>query len=262
MPPTARTRLEADRAARRTAERRKRALAVSAAVMIVLAVAATIGIVVGRHNSAAEEADWASAAKNDLRLPGAQMGTGIRYGRNAVAPVLLVYEDFRCPICREVETALGPTIRRLADEGTIRVEYRIASFLDGKLGGNGSKYAANAAGCAQEAGAFRPYHDVLYTHQPDERTDGFGSRTRLLELASQVDGLRSEAFDRCVRDLAFAPWVQASQAEFAKAQVAGRRVTGTPTLALAGRPIDVLTDRGPVTPEAFAAQITALTAAP
>lgn len=258
MPPSARTRLEADRAARRAAERRKRTLVISAAVIVVLALAATIGIVVGRHKSAADDADWASVAGNDLRLPSAQMGTGIRYGRNAVAPILVVYEDFRCPICREVESALGPTIQRLADEGTIRVEYRIASFLDGKLGGNGSKYAANAAGCAQDAGAFKAYHDVLYAHQPDERSDDFGNRTRLLELASQVDGLRTEAFDRCVRDLAFAPWVQASQAEFAKAQVGGRRVTGTPTLALDGRPVEVLTDRGPIAPETFAAQLKAL----
>lgn len=257
-----RERVRAEQARWRAAEKRKRTLVIAVTVGAVLAVAATLGILVGRHTSAADNADWSSAAGRELRLPAGQMGIPVRYGANPEAPVLTLYEDFRCPLCRQVETALGPTIRQLADAGTIRVEFHIASFLDEGLGGTGSRYAANAAGCAQDAGKFTAYHDVLFAHQPPESDDGFGRPSRLLDLANQVDGLRSPAFDQCVRDLAFAPWVEAAQADFDTARVAGRKVTGTPTVSLNDKPVTVLTRTGPVSPEAFTAQVDAILSTP
>ncbi|MCF2530429.1 DsbA family protein [Yinghuangia soli] len=251
----ARERMQAERARQQAADKRKRALIIGGSVVAVLAVAATIGIVVGNSKSDKNETSWATVADKPLKLPANMTSTVVPYGSNPNAPVVTVYEDFRCPICEQVETKLGGTLTQLADAGTIRIEYHIASFLDKNLGGNGSKYAAAAAGCAQDAGKFKAYHDVLYANQPDESSDKFGKRSYLLDLASKVDGLRSATFDQCVNDLTYAPWVKASQEEFNNAKVGNDKVTGTPTIALNNQKLKYTEGNQIMSPEAFKAQI-------
>lgn len=252
---TARERMQAERARRQAAEKRKRALIIGGSVVAVLAVAATIGIVVGTSESDKNESSWAKVADQPLRQPANTTGTVISYGSNPNAPVMTIYEDFRCPICEQVEATLGPTIQQMADAGQIRLDFHIASFLDRNLGGNGSKYAANAAACAQDAGKFKPYHDVLYANQPPESSDRFGSKSYLLELADQVEGLRSPAFDQCVNDLAYAPWVKASQEDFNNAKVGDSEVTGTPTIAMNNQKLAYTEGNRIMSPEAFRAQV-------
>ncbi|MBC3841974.1 thioredoxin domain-containing protein [Streptacidiphilus sp. 4-A2] len=72
----------------------------------------------------------------------------IVYGNPNAKNTLQVYEDFRCPICDELEKSAGPAIQALADKGTYKIEYHLATFLDGNLGGNGSAVALNAAAAA------------------------------------------------------------------------------------------------------------------
>ncbi|MEU8134498.1 DsbA family protein [Streptodolium elevatio] len=252
---TARERMQAERARQQQADKRKRALIIGGSVVAVLAVAAGIGIIVGNNKSDKNESNWASVADQPLKQPAGVTGTVVPYGSNPNAPVLTIYEDFRCPICEQVETKLGATIQQLADAGTIRLEFHIASFLDRNLGGNGSKYAANAAACAQDAGKFKAYHDVLYANQPDESSDKFGKNSYLLDLASKVDGLRSPAFDQCVNDLAYAPWVKQSQEDFNNAKVGTEQVTGTPTLAMNNQKLKYTEGNAIMSPEAFKAQI-------
>ncbi|MFE3578353.1 thioredoxin domain-containing protein [Streptomyces vinaceus] len=72
----------------------------------------------------------------------------VPYGKADARNVLSVWLDPRCPYCAGVETGLGQTFREEADAGTFRVEYHFATFLDGALGGKGSKRALNALGAA------------------------------------------------------------------------------------------------------------------
>lgn len=252
---TARERMQAERARTQATEKRKRALIIGGSVVAVLAVAATVGILVGNSQSDKNETSWATVADRPLKLPAGMTSTVVPYGSNPNAPVMTVYEDFRCPICEQVESTLGPTMQQMADAGQIRLEFHIASFLDRNLGGNGSKYAANAAGCAQDAGKFKPYHDVLYANQPDESSDKFGKNSNLLDLAGKVEGLRSPAFDQCVNDLAYAPWVKASQEEFNRAKVGDSQVTGTPTIAMNNQKLKYTEGNQIMSPEAFRAQV-------
>ncbi|MDI2127880.1 DsbA family protein [Yinghuangia seranimata] len=250
---SARERMAAERQRQALAARRRRAAIVSAAVAGVLAIAVTVGIVVGKHNASSSSSD--DTAGRPLVAPPGSSGpnqTVLTDGRPDAPAVLTVYEDFRCPYCHKVETELGPTIRELVDAGRVRVEYHIASFLDDRLSGSGSRRAANAAACAQAAGKFRPFHDTLFANQPDdEEDDAFGDRSHLLDLAAKVDGLRSPAFDGCVNDATYAPWVKAVQADFN-----ARKIGGTPTVLLNGRPLTVLTNRGtPIPPEQLRAAI-------
>ncbi|MDI2126245.1 DsbA family protein [Yinghuangia seranimata] len=252
---SARERMQVERERQRAADKRKRALIVGGSVVAVLAVAATIGVIVGTNKSNSSNTSWSSVSDKPLKLPTGMTSTVVPYGSNPNAPVLTVYEDFRCPICDQVEGKLGATMQQMADAGQIRIDYHIASFLDKNLGGNGSKYAANAAACAQDAGKFKAFHDVLYANQPDETNDKFGKNSYLLELAGKVDGLRSPTFDACVNDLTYAPWVKASQEDFNNAKVAGQKVTGTPTIALNDQKVQYVANNQVMSPDAFKAQL-------
>ncbi|WP_406287509.1 DsbA family protein [Embleya sp. NBC_00896] len=259
---TARERMAQERARQQAIDKRKRVMVIAGAVVAVLAVVAIIGVIVGMSKTNKKKGPWKDALAEPASAPAnlSPDGLGVTVGSNPNAPSLIMYEDFRCPICHEVEKALGPTMRALADEGKIKIDYHIASFLDGKLGGNGSKYAANAAGCAQNAGKFAEYHDTLFANQPDELDDKFASRSYLLELAGKVEGLRSPAFDQCVNDLAVASWVDRVNTEFQDAKIGDTPVTGTPTAGINGKMIDLIVKgRGLATPEELRAQIEAAT---
>ncbi|MER7599991.1 DsbA family protein [Streptomyces hydrogenans] len=142
-------------------------------------------------------------------------GLLIPVGRKDAPVVLTVYEDARCPGCAQLEKTLHTTINRLEDEGLLRVEYHVLSFVDRIVGGKGSKVAANALAAAQDAGRFREFHDVLFAHPPaEESTDVFADRNFLLKLAGQIPGLRSTEFDKAVAGDAHSGWVKAVQGQF------------------------------------------------
>ncbi len=141
-----------------------------------------------------------------------------------------MWEDFRCPACQQFETGFRPAIHELEDSGRLKSEYHLVTIIDGNAGGKGSLNAANAAMCAQDAGKFRAYHDVLYSHQPPEEQDKFADKKYLLQLAGKVKGLVTPAFTTCVNDGRYDAFVQKSTDAFAKT---GYR--GTPTVLLNGK---------------------------
>ncbi|WP_431036017.1 DsbA family protein [Streptomyces sp. P6-2-1] len=157
-------------------------------------------------------------------------GTTIHVGRKGAASTMHLYEDPRCPVCKDFEDSEGARVLRASTEaGEVRTDYTLASFLDESLGGGGSKRAVNALRAALEEGHFAAYHDVLYTHQPEESVDGF-TTARLLTLASKVKGLRGPAFDKAVRTMRYADFVAASEADMER-----DGIQGTPGFVLDGR---------------------------
>ncbi|MEV4427554.1 thioredoxin domain-containing protein [Streptomyces sp. NPDC049602] len=98
----------------------------------------------------------------------------------------------------------------MAEHGDVRIQYTLASFLDDRLGGTGSKKAVNALRAALEADRFTEYHKVLYANQPEEAVDGY-TDAYLLELAEQVPGLRSPGFDSAVKTMKYRSFVEASE---------------------------------------------------
>jgi protein-disulfide isomerase len=184
----------------------------------------------------------------------------IVYGNPAAQHTLDVYEDFRCPICDKLEKADGQTIQQLADNGTYKIQYHMATFLDDNLGGTGSMDALQVAGAALNDGGvakFKAFHDVLYANQPEETTDGFGNLNTLLDLAKKVPGLVTPQFTKDVQDRVFAPWAQKVTDAF---NASG--VQGTPTLKLDGKQINVFDSQGtPISPSAYTALIQQTTGA-
>ncbi|MFF3870262.1 thioredoxin domain-containing protein [Streptomyces sp. NPDC001978] len=156
-------------------------------------------------------------------------GTTIVVGDQSAPVVVHLYEDPRCPVCEQFEsTGGGLSVQGTMMQGQTRTEYTFASFLDDRLGGSGSKKAVNALRAALDAGKFAEYHHVLYANQPEESVDGF-TTARLLELAREVDGLRSPAFDSAVRTMKYRDFVSASEDAYERAEV-----PGTPTAEING----------------------------
>jgi protein-disulfide isomerase len=224
---TARERLAVEREKQKAAEKRRRALIVGAAVVCVLGLAAVIGVVAANAGKDTSDAAGPAVApsgatgKNSLAIP---------VGKENAPSTLTVWEDFRCPACKAFETTYRSTIQELTDSGKLRREYHLATLIDDNTGGTGSHRAANAAACAQDAGKFPAYHDVLYDNQPPETEDGFRSNDRLIQLAGKVDGLDTPAFRRCVTDGTHDAWVTKSSEAFKNGGF-----SGTPTVLLNGK---------------------------
>jgi protein-disulfide isomerase len=170
-----------------------------------------------------------------LVTPANAQGTTVVYGKADAPHTLQVYEDFRCPVCKNLELTQGKAIKQLADDGTYKIEYTFGTFLDGNLGGSGSLNALSAAGAAlnQSVEKFKEFHDVLYANQPEESSDKFADTDYLLELAGQVPGLKTDQFVKDVKNGTYKAWAKKVSDAFDSSGV-----SGTPTLKLDGKQLD------------------------
>ncbi|WP_367323871.1 DsbA family protein [Streptomyces sp. HUAS ZL42] len=228
---TARERLAVEREKQRAAEKRRRTLIVGASIVCVLGLAAVIGVIAANTG----KDDSSSDSSGPVTAPSGAQGKDalvIPAGKEGAKSTLTVWEDFRCPACQAFEDGYRSTIHELTDSGKLKVEYRLATLIDGIAGGTGSRNAANAAACAQDTGKFTAYHDVLYENQPPEADDAFAKNSELLELAAKVDGLDTAAFRTCVEDGTHNSWVVKSNEAFQKAGL-----NATPTVLLNGKNI-------------------------
>jgi protein-disulfide isomerase len=231
-------------------------LAVGGALVAVLGLAVGVGVYASSKTSAgaAGASGGDEAAGKPYVRPAhttGEDGIVVPYGKADAKNVLTVWLDPRCPYCAGIEQGLGRTFKEEADAGTFRVEYRFATFLDGSLGGKGSKRALNALGAAvnESPEKFMEYLQVLFVNHPARESDDvFGSDAKLLELAGKIPGLRTPAFDRAVEELTYLPWAERTGRAF---QDEGKR--GTPDVSLNGTQLVLNTGRGieSVTPEAF-----------
>ncbi|MFF1358651.1 DsbA family protein [Streptomyces sp. NPDC058297] len=156
-------------------------------------------------------------------------GTTVVVGSSKADTVVRLYEDLRCPVCRDFEEDGGAgALRKMTLHGEVTTEYTLASFLDDRLGGKGSKKAANALRAALEQGKFVEYHDLLFQEQPEEAVDGY-TDAFLLRMASRVKGLRGAEFDAAVKGMKYRSFVTASEKAFE-----ADKASGTPAFAVDG----------------------------
>ncbi|OKL53784.1 hypothetical protein BSZ39_07615 [Bowdeniella nasicola] len=73
------------------------------------------------------------------------------------APVVMVeYSDFSCPFCAQFANTTKPELKKLIDDGTLRIEWRdLALFPEGKTTGAAARAAA-------DQGKFWEFHDVVF----------------------------------------------------------------------------------------------------
>ncbi|MER5401247.1 thioredoxin domain-containing protein [Streptomyces sp. NPDC002599] len=198
---------------------------------------ATVLVLTGcGHRWAENKPAFESAEKLPEKL--AKDGTTILVGDPDAKVTVHLYEDPRCPVCEEFETTGGsPKLREATLDRQTVTEYTLASFLDDRLGGSGSKKAVNALRAALEEGKFVEYHEVLYANQPEESVDGY-TDARLMELAGQVEGLRGPKFDAAVTSMKYRSFVTASEKAYERAGGAkDPKGPGTPTAVINDRQI-------------------------
>lgn len=147
---------------------------------------------------------------------------GIVIGEESAPVTIDLWIDFQCPFCRDFEAAHGPTLQQLAAAGDAALVYHPLSFL-----GEESERAANAFGCAADAGSAADYLTVLFENQPAEGTGGF--TTEDLIMLGERAGVGGSAFERCVEAGTYGAWV----ANVAASQRAAG-VSSTPTVFLDG----------------------------
>ncbi|MFG2425524.1 DsbA family protein [Streptomyces sp. NPDC048448] len=200
----------------------------------VLCVATVLMLAGCGHRSAEAKPAFVSAKKLPEKL--GKDGMTIVVGDPDARVTVHLYEDPRCPVCEEFETTGGsPQLREAMLARRATTEYTLASFLDDRLGGSGSKKAVNALRAALEEDKFVEYHEVLYANQPEESVDGF-TDARLLELAGQVEGLRGPAFDAAVKSMKYRSFVTTSEKAYERA--GGAKDPGGP-----GTPSAVINDK-------------------
>jgi protein-disulfide isomerase len=142
-------------------------------------------------------------------------------------PVVDIYEDFQCPICRQFEALNGKYISSLITDKKATVKFHTLSFL-----GPESVRAANAGACANDENKFVDMHLALYANQPASENSGTWSNDRLIEIG-KASGISSSAFSDCVKSAKYQGWV-------GKVAEAGSKagVSSTPTVFVNGKEID------------------------
>ncbi|MFG2951227.1 thioredoxin domain-containing protein [Streptomyces adustus] len=235
----------------------RRALVIGAAATVL---ALTAGVGIGLAADGGSEGGAPRTAK--LVVPAnttGKDGTVITYGKASAPLTVGVHEDMRCPYCASFERDLGATLTSLADSGKVKVEFHMATFLDKRLEGKGSRTALGALGAAlnESPALFKQFHTALYEAQPkEETTDTFGSTSELLEIAGKVPGLRTHAFNKAVKEGTYLAWADRVGEAFYDSDV-----TGTPAVKAGGRDITVLDDHGkPVDARQFTEEIEAAAA--
>lgn len=228
---SARERLAAERKRQQSRSKQRRMLAIVLGSVVAVAV-----IVVGTVLIVDQQGkDGKAAPHTGATAPLTRQSDGsIVMAQAGVAkPELEIFEDFQCPICKQMEESSGKTIIELAQEGKVKVVYRPFHLFGQQKDPikTNSLRSAEAALCVP-ADKWISYHDALFKFQPREGDEGF-SPDDLVKWGKDV-GVTDAGFEKCVRDEQKRPQVDA----MTKYALQTRGVDGTPTLFLDGKKLN------------------------
>ena len=169
--------------------------------VVVVAVLAVVSVLVIQQNKPAVSpsnyvADGITAAKDNtlvqpLKMPEGEesdLPTPSEAGAKKGAATVTVYLDFQCPGCKAFEEGNSKMLRKLADEGSIVINYKPVSFLDRMSSGNEySTRSANLAACVidSQPEVAVDLFDALFAQQPEEGADG-RTDAELLKVAEKA----------------------------------------------------------------------------
>lgn len=233
-------------------QRSKAPLIAALLVLLILAGAITWAVLA---NSSQKDSVAKAAANVTVPPHGTKAKDGIVVNpgkAKAGAPVVALFQDYQCPVCKVLEDQYGSYLEHLATAGRIQLEYHTMTFLDGNLRNDASTRAAQAAACADVVGAYAKYHDAIYTNQPAQEGAGYTDEQLRTTFAKEagITGDKLVTFEACYDDKKMANWVTGTQDAASKAGV-----NGTPTIRVNGKDFDY---RQPFSSEAdFAAKLLA-----
>lgn len=197
---------------------RRRATLMILGVVLVLLVVVVGGFLVNR----------ARDTSSNVSAPAAGTGSyGVTIGDKNAPHTVVIYEDFLCPYCGELEKITHSELATLADQGKVYVEYRPFNLLQTDY----SVAAASAFKVVLDSSGptvAKSFHDLLYADQPAE-TGPFPSSSWLVDKAVQA-GAKESAVRSGIEQESQKAWVDRASTA---AHDAG--VRGTPTILLDGQ---------------------------
>jgi len=211
----------ADRAAallreQQAKERRRNILIVVAVVVVMIAVIGG-GFLINAARDSSKDIDAAPAGSTDH---------GVAIGDPEAPHQVVIYEDFLCPYCGQLERASSDELDRLADEGKVYVDYRPFQLLPYDY----SRESANAFAVVLDAAGpevAKEFHDSLFADQPSE-AGPFPDADWFVDKAVEA-GAEEDAVRPGIENLEMGDWVtEATDA----ASAAG--VDSTPVVLLDG----------------------------
>jgi protein-disulfide isomerase len=212
-------RLAKARADARAAERRRN-LIIAGGVALVMALIIGAGVLVSSLGSD-KPTDSAQASADAV---------SVTIGPDSAPHKVVIYEDFLCPYCGELERATHSELADLAEQGKVQVEYRPFNLL-GRTATDYSQqslevFAAVVHGDTAEVA--KSFHDALFADQPSE-AGPFPSQDDIVATAVTA-GATQSGIESALDSGDATTWANgATQA----AKDAG--VQGTPTVLLDGK---------------------------
>ncbi len=198
----------------RRQERRRATLMIGGVVLVILAIVVG-GFLLNR----------ARDTSTDVAAPAAGSGDyGVTIGDKGAPHKVVIYEDFLCPYCGELEKATHSDLATLADQGKVYVEYRPFNLLQ-------TDYSVAAAGAfhvvldTSGPEVAKKFHDLLYENQPEE-TGPYPDSSWLVDRAVEA-GAKESDVRADIEQGAGKAWV-----EDASAAAGDAGVRGTPTILL------------------------------
>ncbi|MDH3010617.1 thioredoxin domain-containing protein [Gordonia alkanivorans] len=159
------------------------------------------------------------------------------------APLIDVFEDPLCPVCKLFEQQSGPAITAAVNEGKLRVRYHTLNFLDSKSAtGDFSSRAAGALTCvAQEQNTelFFRFHSALFAAQPPEGAGDISS-AGLARLATDQGATPATA--ECITGNEKVGQAKANAATSSDELKKAAGQVGTPSVLHDGKPVEGLLD--------------------
>jgi len=234
-----REQLRRNQAAQAQQKRLTRIIGVGAAVLVVVLIGVFVAVLV--QNQAHTVTASASAA-TPPNATASKDGIVVNPGKaTAGAPVVELFFDYQCPVCKQFEGAYGASLKSLAASGAIELHYRNMTFLDINLNNDASLRAGIGAACSDFAGKYSAYHDELYANQPAKEGDGYTDELLSTTIPATVGitGADLTSFQACYKDQTTKAFVQGTNDSASKAGV-----NATPSVHVNGKDLPLQTIAG------------------
>ncbi|MCI1019226.1 thioredoxin domain-containing protein [Microbacterium sp. C5A9] len=196
-------------------------IGVSAAVVVVLAVLATVVVLL---NNQANDPGATPTANDSFNSETGAISFG--EGEDEVS----IFVDFQCPVCKSFEEQYGEALETAAADGRITLNYHPIAILDRYS--QGTEYSSRSAGAAVCVAESTPelyldYAKTLFDNQPAENGSGLTTE-QLADFATQVG---ADDAVSCITDETYR--------KFGKAQADKHEISGTPTVEVNGTRLDL-----------------------
>lgn len=226
-----RERMRKNAAAKAKQQRLNRIIGVGAAILAVVLIGVFAVVLVQQAGKATPSATSVTPPNATSDSKAIVVNPGVA---KEGAPVVELFFDYQCPICKQFETLYGEPLEVLANAGDIELRNRNMNFLDNNLQNDSSTRSGIAAACSDVSGKYAAFHAEIYNHQPENEGDGYTDEV-LRDTIPATVGITGEAltkFQACYDQQSTKAFVQGMNDLASK-----DGITGTPSFHVNGKDI-------------------------